>query len=251
MKTIVYAMLCLFVPMFVAGQQENTGITQNEETTPTYTGVENVVNVLNNNDQSIESYLCSELRKEDLVLVTRESGTEVIKFTVDEKGRINNIEVINSVCPVIDEELVDILKTTDGMWRPAMKNGKPVAMEREIKLAFVCNEMKNCGEYMMLQARKNFEKGNQLMMVKNNPKRALKYYEASVKYCPYQTGSLLLRGLCRYENGDTDGALADWKRINELGEIDVTEYINNLLVYQGYIGEFEGYAEMVKVLKKQ
>ncbi len=253
MKTIVYVLLCLLLS-FVAIGQENSERIDEEISTPTFTGVENVVELLNNEEnKSIEKYLCSELRKSDLVFETNEAGTAVIKFTVDERGKLSNIEVVNSVCCVLDEELVDILETTDGMWKPAIRDGNHVAMEKEISLAFVCSEVANCQEFMMSKARKNFDKANQQMMVKNNPKKALRYYNESIKYCPYETSSLLLRGLCKYEVGDKEGAYTDWKRVNELGEIDASEYINNLITREPITNNSissESLAEMKKILNQ-
>ena len=245
MKTIIIVLLCFLVSLVTIGQEENSQ-KKDEINSPSYTGVKNLEHV------SIEKYICSELGKCEMVFEAGEAGTEVIKFSVDTDGNLSNIQVMNSVCQALDDEIVDILKSTNGMWTPAIKDGIPVTMDKEISIAFVCRDVEDCRAFMIENARKNFHKANQHMYVKNNPKRALKYYDKSIKYCPYETASLLLRGICKYENGDTEGANADWERLIELGEFDASEYINNL-TYNGIKDDLkysEAFAYMKEVLEK-
>ena len=254
MKTIIYVVLCLLLSFISLGQTNDMNFTEENSTSPKFVGVENVVEKWNGeSSESIVKYICAEIRNSDWAPENKEQGTEIIKFTVDEKGRLSNFKVVNSVSQEIDEELIKILKLTDGKWKPGTKDGQLVAMEKEINLSFICTEKKDCGNYFMMKARKNFDKANQMMIVKNNPKKALKYYNQAVQYCPCQTSSLLLRGICKYELGDKEGAVADWKRINELGNINVDKYINNLvpeLAENGNFMQSEAYANMTQVLNK-
>ncbi|MCY1719055.1 energy transducer TonB [Prolixibacteraceae bacterium Z1-6] len=78
-------------------------------------------------------------------------GTEVVQFTVTPSGNVSDIKIINSVCSPIDKEVVRVLETTDGMWKPGYNNEEPVAMEKEVVLAFRRNYGlygKSCSEYL-------------------------------------------------------------------------------------------------------
>jgi len=97
--------------------------------------------------------------------------------------------------------------------------------------------------YFTKIATANFMKGNELFLGKNNAKKALKYYDYCVKYLPYETASLMVRGLCKYKLGDKEGALSDWRRINAIGKYDMNEFIDN------FSGE-KGFAEMINTLGK-
>ena len=65
--------------------------------------------------------------------------------------------------------------------------------------------------------------GDNLFFKKLKMKKALKNYNKSVRYLPYETSPLLLRGLRKCELGDQDGNCINWNRINKIRKIDVSE----------------------------
>lgn len=52
-----------------------------------------------------------------------------------------------------------------------------------------------------------------------------------------------MRGICRYELGDKEGAFDDWNRVAGSGGIDMGEYA-------GQIAGIKGYDELMAILKK-
>ena len=52
--------------------------------------------------------------------------------------------IINSVCPVVDEEIIRALKNTNGKWLPGYNNGKPVEYTDQIA------ELKGFNELMAI-----------------------------------------------------------------------------------------------------
>jgi TonB family protein len=52
-------------------------------------------------------------------------GTVIVKFIVKKDGSVHNIEVIQSVSPLLDEEAIRIIELMD-KWIPGYKDGKPV-----------------------------------------------------------------------------------------------------------------------------
>jgi hypothetical protein len=72
----------------------------------------------------------------------------------------------------------------------------------------------------------------------------VKNYSLALNYLPYDKSLLLMRGVCRYELGDKEGAKEDWNRMASLGEpIDMSEYTNQ-------ITGLKGYDELMAIIKK-
>lgn len=248
MKTKIYLIVLLFLPVISFGQEKRKVLSEVKVTPPSFTGIKNVVDVINNDQQeSIDAYLADNFQYPDVAAECYKQGTGVVQFMVNSNGEVNDFHVVNSVCPEIDQEFIRVLKTTNGMWKPGYKNNVATEMENEVSMIFIASQtnMINPVEYFTSNAKRSYTKANDLFITKGNPKKALKYYDNSIKFLPYDTSSLLLRGLCKYELGDEQGALKDWNRINELGKfnVNVDELYSNL-------SDMKGYAEMNNILKK-
>ena len=251
MKTKIFLLVVLFLPIFVWGQEDKM-ISYTSETIevtpPEFTGIKNTALLFNgNNTMTIEKYIIDNFVYPNQALNCLNQGTIVVQFVVNENGELSDFNVINSVCQLIDKEFIKLLKTTDGMWKPGMNNGKPYEMDKEVSMMFVASladkDMNAPREYLTKLARNCFVKANALFMEKHHLKRALNKYNECVKYLPYESSTLLVRGLCKYEMGDIDGARKDWERTNEIGVVDADDYINKLCYLKGY-------DEMLAILKE-
>ena len=115
---------------------------------------------------------------------------------------------------------------------------KAVDMEKEVSMMFVASQKnkikKNPEAYFTKLARAQFTKANISFLEKHNLKKALRYYDQTVRYLPYDSPALLVRGLCKYGLGDLEGARNDWERINKLGSFDANSYLDDLAALKGY-----------------
>jgi TonB family protein len=168
----------------------------------------------------------------------RVQGTELVKFTVNPSGELTNFVVLNSVCKKMDEEVIKVLKLTNGMWQPGFANGYPNAMEKEVSVAFVLHPSND----FVKMAKSYMKQGNKMLFEKNNPKKALKYYDAGINLLPNNETLLAVRGLCKYELGDDTGASRDWERISSLSPTFDSELLSKLT-------DLKGYKEFVEVFK--
>jgi TonB family protein len=242
MKTILFFLMCMIVSLITLGQ-ENKGLNEASISPPKFIGTKGIYPaVAQNTPGTIENYLSSNIQFPEKAIGNLIQGTSVIQFVVTEKGTVSDLKIINSVSKEIDDEVIRVLKTTDGMWEPGKFNKEPVAVEKEISVAFKNSELGNYTDFMVL-GRKYFSKGSDQFFVHNNPKKALKYYDNGVIILPKDKGLLLVRGMARYEVGDMKGACQDWNRIKALGGLESDYYLNNLCGYKGY-------AEMIEILKK-
>jgi hypothetical protein len=140
-----------------------------------------------------------------------------------------------------------MLKKTSGMWSPRMKNGVPVSTETEISVAFQYSELGKTGncEKFINKAKACLSKGTKLLLVKNNPEKAMKFFDRGILYCPYEDCLRLARCLCRYELGDTAGANQDFERMTIAGiSPDSKELAEQM-------SDLKGYEELAQILDEK
>jgi TonB family protein len=193
---------------------------------------------------SLRDYLLKHIQYPDESKRWIQEGTEVVQFVITKEGRISDFNIVNSVSPEIDEEVLRVLKTTNRMWNPGMRNGEIVDMEREISIVFSLDENMQNTPNFFVYAKRNFDKANKKFFVDKSNKRALKYYNRAVKYIPNDKSLLVTRGMCRYELGDSKGACQDWIRVKSLGGFESEEYLKRF-------SDFEGYAQMIDIVKDE
>lgn len=139
-------------------------------------------------------------------------GTEIIQFVVTPDGNLMDFIVINSVSPNLDEQIIQTLKITSGKWNPAMVDGNPVSMETEVSITFFLHS-----EQELIKSAKHYQdKGNEWLFVKDNPEKALKFYNQGTILLPNEESLLTMRSYCKYVLGDNEGALNDWERLKIL-----------------------------------
>ena len=243
-KNVIFALIMLAAG-FASGQKQN--VTEIEVTAPRFTGIKNAIQVKNESSATlIKKYLSKNVEFPVEDAATKTEGTEVVQFTVTSTGYVTDFKIINSVSKDIDNEIIRVLKKTDGMWLPGYNNGKPVDMTKEVSLVF-CLEKKNSESITDMFTKKAanfFSAGTVAFFEKKNPRKALKFYNCSANYLPSDNSLLLLRGVCRYELGDTEGAKEDWNRMASLGgTIDMSEYT-------GQIAGLKGYNELMTIITK-
>ncbi len=242
MKTILILLMCIMFSMITLGQEKN--LVGASITPPQFLGVKGIYPVAAQDAPgTIENYMSTNIQFPEKAIEQLTQGTCVVEFLVTEKGTLADFKVLNSVSREIDDEVIRVLKTTDGMWKPSLFNDKePVAMTREISVAFKNTELGNYTNFIVL-GRKYFSKGSDLFFMHNDPGKALKYYDKGVVMLPKDKGLLLIRGMARYEVGNMEGACQDWNRIKALGGLESDYYLDNLCGYKGY-------TTMAEILKK-
>lgn len=247
MKRKLFFAISMLVASFAFGQKQN--VDEVEVSAPQFTGINNAAAVINESPNTqIKAYLKDNIVYPQEAANCNIEGTEVVEFTVTTKGNVTDFKIINSVCPLIDEEVISVLQQTNGMWLPGTKNGNPADVSMEVPFTFCISKTtsKSVHEIFTEKATANFKKGCQMLLEKDNAKKALKYYNMGVTYLPYDQSLLLLRGVCRYELGDKEGAVDDWTRLHNLGcEIDMNGYME-LTQLEG----MKGYNEMIAILNK-
>lgn len=230
MKTILVVFICLAFFLVSFGQNKP----------PKFETKKYVMITGDKSCESINDYLRNCVGYPDECLQSKDEGTEMVKFTVTPNGELRNFEVINSVSPTIDKQVIQMLEQTSGMWTPGLKNGNPVTMEKEISILFKYGEFEEfalCRDFKK-KATACLNRANKLLLVKNKPEKALKLYNKGIRYCPNEDCLRAARGLCRYELGDIAGAFKDWERMTIAGIAPETKEL------AAKLSDLEGYNQL-------
>ncbi len=224
MKTIILFFLCIIITVIAFGQEPKANVKEIKVTAPKFAGIEKATAILNmGKSESINEYLAKNFELSGHQFA---EGTEVIQFTVTPAGEVTDFKIINSLSREIDEKMIKILETTNGMWIPGFNNNVPAEMTKEVTMAFYAGKTssKTVAEIFTEKATHCFSAGNKMLFEKQNPKKALKYYNWGINYLPYDQSLLLARGICRFETGDKDGARQDWERLKTLSGIEIEDW---------------------------
>jgi tetratricopeptide (TPR) repeat protein len=142
--------------------------------------------------------------------------------------------------------MIRVLETTNGMWKPGYNNNQAVDMTKEVSMVFFIDDQssKTSDELFTSWATTSYKKGSTALYEKHNVDKALRCFNDGINYLPNDKCLLLLRGICRFEKGDSEGAMEDWNRMNEQGgNIDMSEYADLLK-------DMKGYDQLMATLKK-
>lgn len=238
MKTIALLFMCLIAAVGTYGQDVKSYTLPEAVITPP----ELLIQMKGSTSGYLNDYLKANIQYPQHSAAWNEEGVEVVQFVVTAKGELTDIEVINSISPNIDAEVLRVLQTTSGMWRPSFENGRPVACAKEVAITFTTDgEGINPNEKFLQKAKKEFVAGNKKFFVKKNNRSALYYFDRAMCYKPLDKSILLTRGMCKYQLGDKAGACKDWNRIRTLGGIEGDSYLDSFC-------EMEGYRQMTELV---
>jgi len=238
MKTLFVLMLFVIGLAFAGAAQEKM---QSIDVIPAeFTGTKFLVTADQNGDL-LKQYLRDNIIYPQEAIKCLNQGTEVASFTVTSNGEVKDIKIINSVCPAIDEEFIRVLETTSDMWKPALKGGNNQDCFKEVSLTFSLNGSQAQTEKVFIsKATDNYLRGSEMLLVNHKIKKAEKFFNKAIRYMPYDANLLYLRGVCRYETGNEEGALEDWNRYSQISGYTVppgelAEDLKGFEAYEAYL----------------
>ncbi len=85
---------------------------------------------------NVQEFLAKNVNYPEAALKQKVEGRVVIKFVIDEKGRITDAIVERNVNPALDAEALRAVKKMPN-WKPATNNGKPVKVYYRVPVKFV------------------------------------------------------------------------------------------------------------------
>lgn len=247
MKTKVVAILCMALSVMAFGKSEKSSYLSQADANLSSPKFPAEAMILQGKKiKSINDYLSYNIQYPEEALNNSIQGTEVVRFIVNPEGEVTSLNIINSVSPEIDNEILRILKASSGNWVPAHVNGKPTAKEKEISVAF---KLEGTEDFVSM-ARNYAKKGNKKLFAKKEPEKAMKYYDMAINLLPHDDCLLTMRGMCKLKLGDEEGALSDWNRTKSLSTAVIDPIVSNNHLGDDDVGKFQEYSEMEKVTEK-
>ncbi len=248
MKREVISLILVLVMSTLAIGQETIQIKEVNVSPPKFKGVMNVTSIYQTEPvETIEDYLARNFNYDYSTTEYIVEGVEVVSFVINADGKLSDFKIVNGLSPDVNEEIVRVLKTTNGMWLPGIRDEKLVAMEEEVSLALYGDSRKGIDlqKEFVEKSRKHFEHAGEQFLVERHPRRALNSYNRSGNYTPNDKAMLLMRGLCKYELNDKKGAREDWQRLVDLGGVNIIdEYLSE------NIQDKKGYEELLTYLNE-
>lgn len=86
-------------------------------------------------DQALLEYMAKNTKYPPLARENGLQGIVVVTFVVDEKGNINNVQVLRGIGGGCDEEAIRVVKTMPA-WKPGKQRGMPVRVQYNLPFRF-------------------------------------------------------------------------------------------------------------------
>ncbi|MEJ7559440.1 MAG: tetratricopeptide repeat protein [Pedobacter sp.] len=152
-----------------------------------------------------ETYAMDELKDK-----VGEQGTALFRmsFIVDKNGVADSIKIIRGIWQAHDDMYLKIFKKVKNRWKPAVLNGKNVAVRMFAEAKYVASAM--------IQPSNVYTSQGDVFYNNGKFNTAVQYYDAALKNYPDSESTLYKRGICRLRLDDVPGALADFKAVKEM-----------------------------------
>jgi protein TonB len=90
---------------------------------------------------NVNAYLASNIKYPEKARKANVQGRSVVKFVVDEQGRVQDAMVEVKANPMLDAEAVRVVNSMPA-WKPGMQKGKPVKVYYRIPVKFMLDDSK-------------------------------------------------------------------------------------------------------------
>lgn len=84
---------------------------------------------------SLRSYLSHNINYPEEAKEKELSGRVYIQFVIEKDGSVNDVKVMRSVDPLLDNEAVRVVKAMP-KWKPGIEKGKPVRVKYVLPIIF-------------------------------------------------------------------------------------------------------------------
>ncbi len=84
---------------------------------------------------AMASWITANLKYPSEAVKAKIAGKVLVNFEVSSKGKVENVQVIKSINPLLDAEAVRLIKSMPD-WKPAMQSGKPVDVQFRVPVEF-------------------------------------------------------------------------------------------------------------------
>lgn len=86
-------------------------------------------------ETALRKYIAENVRYPEMAKENDIQGTVYVRFVVDEKGKVTNVELLRGVDPLLDKEALRVVKSLPD-WKPGKQRGKAVKVSHSVPIKF-------------------------------------------------------------------------------------------------------------------
>ena len=86
-------------------------------------------------ETALRKYIAENVRYPEMAKENDIQGTVYVRFVVDEKGKVTNVELLRGVDPLLDKEALRVVNSLPN-WKPGKKRGKAVKVSHSVPIKF-------------------------------------------------------------------------------------------------------------------
>ncbi|WP_420152218.1 tetratricopeptide repeat protein [Siphonobacter sp.] len=149
-----------------------------------------------------------------------------VSFIVNRTGRIENIQIVESSDPKMDDNLRTAIKASEGMWIPATVGRKPVRVQVNYEFPYGIpeNRQLSLDDIKALKAKDLFETGLQHYN-RQRYDQALAVFNQCIELDPGNVSIRFNRAATFYKLNRLPEACQDWKLLERAGEKEATKLL--------------------------
>lgn len=83
-------------------------------------------------EKNLNSFIIKNMVYPKALAEVSPGGTMIIQFSVDIDGTVKDIIIQQSIHPLLDAEVIRVIKMSKGMWKPGIQRGKPVKVSLSV-----------------------------------------------------------------------------------------------------------------------
>jgi len=87
--------------------------------------------------EALMNFIRKNVRYPESAVEQEIEGKVFIEFVVYPNGELGQYKILRGVHSLLDKEAMRVIKATAGKWKPGKQNGRPVAVQFRIPVAFV------------------------------------------------------------------------------------------------------------------
>ena len=87
--------------------------------------------------EALMNFIRKNVRYPESAVEQEIEGKVFIEFVVYPNGELGQYKILRGVHSLLDKEALRVIKATAGKWKPGKQNGRPVAVQFRIPVAFV------------------------------------------------------------------------------------------------------------------
>lgn len=126
-------LLCLLIPTITFAQEETPEVIEFYHPEPQFVG----------GFHALRDFISEHLEYPQQAIEKDIEGKVYVQFMVESDGSLSEIEIVRSVNPILDAEVVRIISIMPN-WEPMEHNGEPIRMSVRLPVTFTLSDEEDC-----------------------------------------------------------------------------------------------------------